>query len=152
MGDLLLELEEFSRRTNAQLDTKCAKLEQLIHDADERIARLNGGNAHHTAAPTSSVSIQSHVAREHARQPTAATPPTEKKPHTPQEIRAAARQQRSQARSANPGASRRTGPTPPGTPNERVYQLADEGRTPIYIAQELDLTLGEVELILRLRD
>lgn len=40
MQSLLVELSEMSRQISAQLDTRAAKLEQLIHDADERIARL----------------------------------------------------------------------------------------------------------------
>ncbi|MDB5327750.1 MAG: hypothetical protein JWM57_3319, partial [Phycisphaerales bacterium] len=37
---LLVEFSEMSRKMTAQLDTRSAKLEALINDADERIARL----------------------------------------------------------------------------------------------------------------
>jgi hypothetical protein len=40
MDDLLVQLEEVARRVNAQVDTRFAKLEAVIHDADQRIARL----------------------------------------------------------------------------------------------------------------
>jgi hypothetical protein len=40
MEQLLIELHEAARRLNAQLDTKAAKLETLIREADQRIARL----------------------------------------------------------------------------------------------------------------
>jgi hypothetical protein len=43
------------------------------------------------------------------------------------------------------------GPTPPGSPNQQVYELADEGRSAMHIAEQLKLPLGEVEFILRLR-
>lgn len=47
MEDLLAELQELARSINAQIDTKFAKLEASIQDADRRIAelkRLNGRN------------------------------------------------------------------------------------------------------------
>lgn len=40
MSNLLVELSEMTRQLNAQLDTRAAKLEQLIRDADERIALM----------------------------------------------------------------------------------------------------------------
>ncbi len=42
MTQLLVELSEMSRQISAQLDTRAAKLELLIKDADERLARLEG--------------------------------------------------------------------------------------------------------------
>ena len=36
----MIELEQMSRKIGGQLDTKAAKLEVLIRQADERIARL----------------------------------------------------------------------------------------------------------------
>lgn len=41
MQSLVIELEKMSRQIGAQLDTKAAKLEVLIGQADERIAQLN---------------------------------------------------------------------------------------------------------------
>jgi hypothetical protein len=40
MGELMAELEQFSRQAQARLDTKFAKLEAVIRDADQRIERL----------------------------------------------------------------------------------------------------------------
>jgi len=40
MQELLVQLQELSRQINAQADTKFAKLEAAIADADRRIARL----------------------------------------------------------------------------------------------------------------
>lgn len=40
MTELLVELEKMARQMNAQLETRAAKLEELIRQADERIARL----------------------------------------------------------------------------------------------------------------
>jgi hypothetical protein len=41
MGNLLVELEQMARTMNAQLDTRAAKLEALIAEADGKIALLN---------------------------------------------------------------------------------------------------------------
>jgi hypothetical protein len=45
MEQLLVELHEAARRLNAQMDTKAARLEALIRDADERIAGLEAASA-----------------------------------------------------------------------------------------------------------
>ncbi len=37
---IMLELDELSRQVHGRLDTKLARLEVVIHDADQRIARL----------------------------------------------------------------------------------------------------------------
>ena len=42
-------------------------------------------------------------------------------------------------------------PTPENPSVRRVYELADAGRSPIQAAEELEMTLGEVELVLNLR-
>lgn len=42
LDDLVIQIEDLSRRINAQVDTKFAKLETLIHDADDRIKRMEG--------------------------------------------------------------------------------------------------------------
>lgn len=48
MGNLLVELSEMSRQMTGQLDTRAAKLEVLLREADEKIAllrSLGGGGA-----------------------------------------------------------------------------------------------------------
>jgi hypothetical protein len=40
MTELLVELEQMARQMTAQLDTRAARLEALIREADEKIARL----------------------------------------------------------------------------------------------------------------
>lgn len=42
LGDLMLQLQQLARETNAQLDTKFIRLERCIAEADERIHRLEG--------------------------------------------------------------------------------------------------------------
>ena len=50
MQSLVIELEALARRMGGELDTKAAKLETLIGQADERIARLTAGGATAAAA------------------------------------------------------------------------------------------------------
>src|ERR1700722_14821931 len=40
MQNVLVELSEMSRQISAQLDTRAAKLEALIHEADQKIAAM----------------------------------------------------------------------------------------------------------------
>jgi hypothetical protein len=42
MQNVLVEMSEMTRQISAQLDTRAAKLEALIREADEKIAALNG--------------------------------------------------------------------------------------------------------------
>jgi hypothetical protein len=44
MQNLLVELSEMARQVSAQLDTRAAKLEILIQQADDRIAKLNASS------------------------------------------------------------------------------------------------------------
>lgn len=45
MTELLVELEQMARQMTAQLDTRAAKLEMLIQEADKKIAELHAGAA-----------------------------------------------------------------------------------------------------------
>ncbi len=102
MDELLVQLEEVSRRVGAQVDTKFAKLEKVIRDADDRIARLEH--------------VLGRAGGEPTQQP-AKPPPVE----------------------------------PVDTRFQQVYDLVDAGASPIKAAEQLDLPLGEVELIMNLR-
>ena len=129
MDELLVQLEEVSRSVGAQVETKFAKLEKVIRDADDRIARLEGvlerSGSEPSAAPAS-------------------TPPT-----TP---KVAARPSRD---GAGREPQRHPEPIPPIQPVDprfqRVYDLVDAGTSTIRAAEQLNLPLGEVELILNLR-
>ena len=129
MEELLIQLEEVSRRVGAQVDTKFAMLEKVIRDADERIARL-----------------------EQIPEPSDATKPVapERKPvRAPQPI---AQPPPAQASVEMPASTETSAPTEPIDPRfQRVYELVDAGDSPIKIAEQLALPLGEVELILNLR-
>ena len=122
LDDLLVQLEEVSRRVAAQVETRYAKLECVIRDADQRIARLE---ALSRAAPPGPP-----PAAEPAFQPglaAAAVAP----PVAP----------------AAPGA-----PAAPRSERfRRIYEMADAGTSALAIADALQIPLGEVELILGLR-
>ena len=45
MQNVLVELSEMARQISAQLDTRAAKLEMLIKEADQKIAALNKGSS-----------------------------------------------------------------------------------------------------------
>ncbi len=45
MSNVLVELSEMARQITAQLDTRAAKLEALIQEADQKIARLEQGSS-----------------------------------------------------------------------------------------------------------
>lgn len=124
MDDLLVQLEEVARRVNAQVDTRFAKLEAVIHDADQRIARLEqltGQVTSGTASPTGP-----EVAPQPPNGELAAPPPTVSAPP-------------------------RCPATPPGERRRRIYDLADQGTSALVIADALQMPIGEVELILSLR-
>lgn len=141
MDQLLVELEEVSRRVGAQVDTKFVKLETVIRDADDRIARLEDLLAGlerrgRSASPAHRRDERSRPAAPTAKEPTAATPAR-------------------QATNKNDGAGSTPTGHPPAEPTDsrfrRVYELVDAGASPIKAAEQLGMPLGEVELILNLR-
>jgi len=132
MDELLIQLEEVSRRVAAQVDTKYAVLERVIHDADERIEKLERilGKSESEPDSTSEASSSS---------PSAAAPPDTEPTNqsNPDDKRC--------ADSLEPADA-------PLDPRSReIFELIDAGRSPIQAAEVLKMPLGEVELILNLR-
>ncbi|MCS7033983.1 MAG: hypothetical protein NZ561_08300 [Phycisphaerae bacterium] len=148
MQNLLVELAEMSRQITAQLDTRAAKLNLLICEADRKIAelqRLSDGSGAAAAArrdagspadlpPAGSVQGQAH-----ASAPVEGAPPV-----TAREMPAFS----TEARSAGMVA-RSTDSVDPG--HAEVYRLADQGLDAAEIARRLHRPRGEIELILALR-
>lgn len=132
MDDLLIELEELSRRINAQLDTKFVRLETVVRDADDRIARLEGVLGR-PKAPKPKEGNRSEKRNVETAKPAA-----------PADSSQAAGRGREPA-DASPRA-------PLNEEQKRVYDMSDAGTDPIQIAESLGMTLGEVELILNLRN
>jgi hypothetical protein len=102
LDELMVQLEELTRVSNAKIDTRCARIEALIADADERIRRLEElvGQAESSDA------------------------------------------------SADPTPSSGTSVNPE---HAAIYALAEAGKSPVQIAAEVGRDVGEVELILALR-
>ena len=119
MSNLLVELQEMSRRMTAGLDTRAAKLEMLIQEADERIEKLAALRSTSGAGSTADSDPLATLRMG------AAAPET-----------------------APRGAIT---PAAPDPWHARVYDLADQGRSPREIAQQVGRPSGEVELILALR-
>ena len=108
---VMRELDQLSRQIHGRLDTKLAKLEAVIRDADERIDRLSRLSRALNGAGTIDITLDPED------------------PVTPD------------SRGSDSGSPS----------HGDVYRLADGGRSPVEIAQELGRTSGEVELILALR-
>jgi hypothetical protein len=129
MNNLLVELSEMARQISAQLDTRAAKLELLIKEADERLVALRALSAE---KGDSGLSDNGSAAR----------------PEASREIDSAEQAALSTARPTTVEAA------PTATVDPRyadVYALADEGRSAHEIARLLGRPAGEVELILALR-
>jgi hypothetical protein len=134
MQNLLVELSEMARQITAQLETRAAKLQAMIDEADRKIEELKRLERH---ADTEHAPLSTGSDANDARP----TPATMAQPHpmmrlVPQE--------------QPPG---ETADAPDDT-NDRyaeIHALADQGRTPGQIAQQLGRPIGEIELILALR-
>lgn len=116
MQALLAELQDLSRKINAQIDTKFAKLETAIADADRRIEALQRLSHAVRGEPTLDVTVGEDT-------------------------------------QADPQPGLRAAPAEAGLQDRHaaVYELADEGKSAVEIAQALGRTPGEIELILALR-
>jgi hypothetical protein len=128
MSNLLVELSEMARQMTAQLDTRTAKLELLLKEADEKILLLKRAGVD-------------------GRRNMAAG---ELDPDQDAETAAAAALEGVivEARAPLHAAM----PEPQLDPrHSQVYDLADEGHSPQEIARELERPSGEIELILALR-
>lgn len=72
METVMAELDKLSRQIHGRIDTKLARLEKLIRDADQRIARLSQLSATSSASHGSTVEIT--LDREDPHQPAFAKP------------------------------------------------------------------------------
>jgi len=124
LESLMVEVEQLARQMSAQLDAKSHRLEQLLDEADRKIAELQRSRDDHAerdAADASEPGLE---------EPSMSTPPP------------------------TVGAPSPPGPDPAvrdALPH-RVYELADQGLAAEQIADQLDEHAGKVELILALRN
>jgi len=134
----MAEMDELSRQIHGRLDTKIARLEAIIRDADERIANLSpligsGAKVASAASPAVSsldVTLESEEPLEF---------------HSP-EMNAGPRDG---GRSGDAG---RGNIAPLDDAHARIYALADRGRNAEQIASDVSRPVGEVQLILSLRE
>ena len=127
MHSLVVELEKMTRELGAQLDTKTARLEALLQEADSKTAelrRLMGQQKGEAMTTGKSLGLSIDQA---PRRPDSG--------EKPQSI----------------GDKSAEGGLAPLDKHKAIYSLADEGKTVGDIARELDRPAGEVELILALR-
>lgn len=122
MQQLLLELTEMTRVMNAQIDTKAARLEVLIQDAEQAEQRLR-------AALGQSAEVNTPV-----------------QPLTADKFPAFKNEPLQNIDLPDPKS-----PMSPLTRHEEVYRLADDGVSIDDIAQRTSRPRGEIDLILALR-
>jgi hypothetical protein len=122
LEQLMVEVQELTRLCAAQMENRAVRLEKLIRDADERLERLERAGGGATTSP--------HL-------------------HRPQvEVRGGGTGALG-GRAGAPLMATLDGPDPL---TRQVYRLADDGRSAVEIARELDEQIGKVDLILALRD
>jgi hypothetical protein len=125
MQSLLVELHEMARRMNAQIETRATRLELLIQEADEKIARLSRFADEKSGGSSTASETPDPISK--------LNPTTTDRP---------------QDRPAPDGPS--TTPIKPD-PFRDIYRLADQGLEVRQIATRVAKPSGEVELILALR-
>jgi hypothetical protein len=121
-------LHDTARHLAAQIDNRAERLEQLIEQADRRLADLAAATAEPATPPASS--------------PPTGGPHSEPPPIDDLEI----------PEPSTPGLAPVAVPSAPDPLTAAVYRLADDGHDVVSIAQTLDEQIGKVELILALRE
>ncbi|MBN1347365.1 MAG: hypothetical protein JXQ73_32040 [Phycisphaerae bacterium] len=135
LQELMMQLEQLARELSAQVDTRFAKLEKAITDADARIAELkrlgcvtedgepDGRGAETEEAPDGEIAEPVDEAAGRGEPETAGADP----------------------------ASAEAGDSQQGAVERRVIALAGEGKTALEIAREVGRDVGEIELIIKLK-
>jgi hypothetical protein len=174
MEQLLTELERLAARLNEQLDAKHQDLQQSLAEADKRISalrilleeakrRLDRGPLPaapaREGAPADVVQVDADCVR--PERPPAPTPAPSMTAPTMTATTTTATVAQPAAIIAGRLTPRPVGQVEPRVAaiderpasdrRRRIYQLADEGLTPLQIAVQLGQPVGEVELILNLR-
>ncbi|MEM9414024.1 MAG: hypothetical protein AAGA29_00925 [Planctomycetota bacterium] len=133
MQGLMVEIEQMAKRLGAQLDAKTVHIEKAIREADERIAQLEALRALSPDVQPTQGEVP-EAPEESAPPAVLAIPPDTSVPAQPP------------PEAEPPADAPFTDPL-----MGRVYALADAGKGPQAIAQELQEQVGKVELILALR-
>jgi hypothetical protein len=126
MEQLLVELDELSKKIGAQIDGASDRLQQIIADADQRISAMR-------ILIAECKRLGDDAGPDGPRQrdrPPVSSPVGPDSPEAPVDVGSSAE---------------------PDRRHQRVLELADKGLSALQIAQELHQQPGEVELILNLR-
>jgi hypothetical protein len=145
MSNLLVELSEMTRQLSAQLDTRSAKLEELMRQADQKIAELRALGilpANPDALPAPPIGSPEALAAGASSSP--AEHPLAGLGLIPAD--AAGVPARAIAAPATFADRSQVDPR-----HAQIYAFIDQGLSPQEIAQRLGQLTGEVELILKLR-
>jgi hypothetical protein len=156
LEQIVVQINELARQLNAQMDTRFAKLEQVIAEADEKIATLEGLLRQAAGIKGVDVVIDDRpVGEEAAPAGDAATAAgrsrkSPKKAAKPEKL--AARNEPPLNKGSEAPAKDPAAPADPDTVRYgRLYSLADQGLPIVEIARQTGQTTGEIELILNLR-
>lgn len=138
ISELMAHLADLSREINGQIDTRIAKLEHLLRDADHTIQRLQAAAGQPSDTNPDATPDLIHQLRQQLNDPAPTPlPPAEDGP-------------KGQGRA--PQAANDTAPAAPApSPHAaRILDLAKQGLSPLDIARELNRPVGEIELVLSL--
>ncbi len=132
---LMVEAQELTRACTAQLDSRAAKIERLIEEANTTIERLEAAQRGDPAQP-----LMRHASGPASDESLSAVgfPMAPQRVHTRREAIDRSRESTSSGLTEDPVA-------------DRVMALSRKGLTPVQIAQEMGEQVGRVELMLALR-
>jgi len=151
IGELMSQLADLSRQINGQIDTRIAKLELLIGEADltiDKLKKLTSNDTHQIGNSDDQLKqdgIETLRKISEKYHQIDLTQPTEH-PHSDLE---------NNSESETPNHADNTKDRKPNRSdilleNQQILRLSQQGMSPIEIAQELNRPIGEIELILAL--
>lgn len=156
LEQIVLQITELARQLNAQMDTRFAKLDQVITEADEKIAGLEALLRQAAGVKSVDVTVDDRTAGEAPpadETPAAATGKSRKAGKKGVRAEKALGERDEPAGKA--GGTLAKNAAAPADPDAlrygRIYTLADQGLPIIEIARQVGQTTGEIELILNLR-
>jgi len=135
LQNLMVEVLDTARQMAAQLDTRAARLDLLVKEADIRLAALKAAAAGAVTGAATPVLERPIISK---------TMPVAVPVMAEASVTAGMEAALAPVEPSRPE-------TPPDPRHSEIYAMADQGRTPQDIARQLNRPNGEVELILALR-